>query len=54
MVKRAQLVGVYSLATSILQVIAFPLGTASGILMIIARSKSNNPTKVHKPAKKRR
>jgi hypothetical protein len=44
-VKRALTVHKYSLALGILQIFAFPLGTISGILMIVARSKATNKQK---------
>jgi hypothetical protein len=52
-VKRARAVGVYSLTMSIFQLIAFPFGTASGILMIVARAKNDKETKQHVAKKKK-
>jgi hypothetical protein len=56
-VRRAQATAKYSLAVSILQIIALPFGTAVGILMIIARTKNNRlsatTTKVDKKPKRK-
>jgi hypothetical protein len=50
-VKRTQLTGLYSLTSSIFQIIAFPWGTVSGILMLVARNKNRKKEKSTKSKK---